>query len=332
MENVTTANFSKQSLCRNAVGAALALAAFGATAQAYPSKPIRVFVPFPAGGGTDVIARDITHRMSQTLKWTFVLENKPGSGGNLGVDAAAKAPADGYTLALGQSSNLSVNPSLYAKMPYDSIKDLTPIALVASAPLVLVVGADSPYKNLADVVAAAKAKPGSLNFASAGNGTVAHLTSESLQKAAGVKFTHVPYKGASQALTDVVSGQIQLYASSVPTLLGQIKNGKLRALVVTSAERVNDLPQVPTVAESGYKGFESSTWFGFVGPAGLPENVVRTLNTEINKALKSPELEQRLNQQGAIVLGGTPQHFGDVIKADIARWAPIIKESGAKLD
>jgi tripartite-type tricarboxylate transporter receptor subunit TctC len=317
---------------RGALCATLAMAALSASAQDYPSKPIRVFVPFPAGGGTDVIAREITQRLTQTLKWTFVLENKPGSGGNLGVDAAAKAPADGYTLALGQSSNLSVNPTLYSKMPYDSLKDLTPIALVASAPLLLVVSADSPYKSLADIVAAGKAKPGSLNFASAGNGTVAHLTIELLQKTAGTKFTHVPYKGASQAVTDLIGGQVQVYASSVPTLLGHIKNGKVRALAVTSAERITDLPQVPTVAESGYKGFESSTWFGFVGPAGIPQPVVAKLNTEINKALQSPELKQRLNEQGAMVLGGTPQQFAALIKSDIARWAPIIKESGAKLD
>lgn len=301
-------------------------------AQNYPSKPIRVIVPFPAGGGTDIIARDVTNKLSSTLGWSFVVENKPGSGGNLGVDAAAKAAADGYTLALGQTSNLAINPTLYSKMPYDSLKDLAPVGLVASAPLVLVVAADSPYKTLADIVNASKAKPASLNFASPGNGTVAHLSSELFQKTAGIKFTHIPYKGAAQASTDLIGGQVQLYMSSVPTLLGHIKNGKMRALAVTSLNRVDDLPQVPTVAESGYKGFEAVTWFGFVAPAAVPKDIVVRLNTEINKALQSADVKKKLGDQGADVMGGTPEQFSGLIKSDIARWAPIIKESGAKLD
>jgi len=321
-----------QLIRRSLLALGAGIVALGASAQTYPTKPIRVFVPFPAGGGTDIIARDVTNRLSTTLGWSFVIENKPGSGGNLGIDAAAKASADGYTLALGQSSNLAINPTLYGKMPYDSVKDLTPISLVASAPLVIVVAADSPFKSLAEVVAAAKAKPASLNFASPGSGTVAHLTSELLQKTAGIKFTHVPYKGAAQAVTDLIGGQVQLYASSVPTLIGHIRNGKVRPLAVTSAERADDLPQVPTVAESGYKGFESVTWFGFVGPAGIPPATIARLNTEINKALQSDELKKRLSDQGATLLGGSPEKFGALIKSDIARWAPIIKESGAKVD
>ncbi|TPQ43870.1 MULTISPECIES: Bug family tripartite tricarboxylate transporter substrate binding protein [Cupriavidus] len=311
---------------------AASLFALTAFAQTYPAKPIRVYVPFPAGGGTDVIAREVSNRVSVTQGWNIVIENKPGSGGNLGVDAAAKAPADGYTLALGQTSNLSVNPTLYARMPYDSVKDLTPISLVASAPLVIVVGADSPYKTLQDIMAASKAKPGSLNFASPGNGTVAHLTIELLQKTANVKFTHVPYKGASQATTDLIGGQVQLYAASIPTLLGQIRSGRLRAIAVTSAQRTTDLPQVPTVAESGYKGFESVTWFGFVGPAGIPQPIVTRLNAEINKVLQSPELKKKLSEQGATVLGGTPEQFASLIRSEIGRWSPIVKASGAKLD
>jgi tripartite-type tricarboxylate transporter receptor subunit TctC len=300
--------------------------------QGYPNKTIRVVVPFPAGGGTDIIAREVTNKLSTTLGWSFVVENKPGSGGNIGVDAAAKAPADGYTLALGQTSNLAINPTLYSKMPYDSVKDLTPVALVADAALVLVVGADSPYRTLADIVNASKAKPASLNFASSGNGTVTHLASELFQKTAGIKFTHVPYKGAAQASTDLIGGQVQLYMSSVPTLIGHIKNGKMRAIAVTSLTRVDDLPQVPTVAESGYKGFEAVTWFGFVAPAAMPKDIVVRLNTEINKALQTADVRTKLGDQGANVLGGTPEQFGALIKSDIARWAPIIKESGAKLD
>ncbi len=200
-------------------------------------------MPFPPGGGTDIIARETTQRVAAATGWTFVIENRPGAGGNLGVDAAAKSPPDGYTIVLGQTSNLAINPSLYAKMPYDPRKDLAPIVAVAEAPLVMVTGTGSPYKTVADAVAAGKAKPGAVNFASPGNGTVAHLSGELFQKAAGVKFQHVPYKGASQALTDVISGNVQIYVSSVPTLLGQIKQGKLRALAVTSAKRVDDLPR-----------------------------------------------------------------------------------------
>jgi tripartite-type tricarboxylate transporter receptor subunit TctC len=209
---------------------------------------------------------------------------------------------------------------------------LAPIGLVASAPLVLVVGVDSPIKSLADVVATSKAKPGSLNMATAGNGTVAHLASELFQKTAGVHFLHIPYKGAAQASTDVISGRVELYMSSVPTLIGHIKNGKMRAIAVTSLKRVDDLPAVPTIAESGYKGFEAVTWFGFVAPAGTPKDVVTLLNSELNKALQSGDVKQKLSDQGADVLGGSPEAFGSLIKSDLVRWAPIIKASGATLD
>jgi tripartite-type tricarboxylate transporter receptor subunit TctC len=300
-------------------------------ADAYPSKPIRLVVPFPPGGGTDAIARDVANELTTTLKWNFVVENRPGSGGNIGVDAAAKSTPDGYTIVLGQTSNLAINPTLYGHLPYDPLKDLTPVALVASAPLVFVVKADSPYKNLADLVAAAKAKPGTLNFASPGNGTVTHLTGELLQKEAGVTFTHVPYKGGSMALTDLLGGRVQIYAGSVPTLLGHIKSGQLRAIVVTSAQRDPNLPQVPTVGET-YKGFEAVTWFGFVAPAGTPQPIVAKLNAEINKALKTPELKKRLNDEGATVLGGSPEQFGTLIKSEIAKWAPVVKASGAHID
>lgn len=298
----------------------------------WPSKPIRTIVPFPAGGGTDIVARDVTQKMATTTKWTFVIDNKPGSGGNLGIDTAAKAPADGYSLVVGQTSNLAINPSLYSKLPYDPVKDLTPIGLIGNAPLVLVVGSNSPYKTLADVVKAAKAQPGFINYATSGNGTVAHLATELFQREAGVKLTHIPYKGASQGITDVISGQVQLYMSSVPTLLGHIKNGKLRALAVTAAKRTDDLPQIPTVAEYGYKGFEAVTWFGLLGPAKLPASVVATANTELNKALNSPDLRKKLEDQGLNVTPGSSDEFGKLIKADIAKWAPVVKDSGAKVD
>ncbi|MDM0056422.1 tripartite tricarboxylate transporter substrate binding protein [Variovorax sp. J22G47] len=303
-----------------------------ASAQAYPSRPIKLIVPFPAGGGTDLIAREVANKVAVSNGWSIIIDNKPGSGGNLGVDAAAKAPADGYTLVLGQTSNLAINPTLYAKLPYDPQKDLTPVVEVASAPLVLVVAADSPYKTLADVVAAAKAKPESLNYASSGSGTVAHLATELFQKTAAVKFTHVPYKGAAQGSTDLIGGQIQMYMSSVPTLIGYIRSGKMRAITVTSPKRTADLPSIPTVSESGFKGFEAVTWFGVAGPAGLPKDVVTKLNGAFNKALQDPEVRKKLASQGADALGGTPEQFAKLIHDDIGRWGPIVKESGAKVD
>ncbi|TDF65387.1 tripartite tricarboxylate transporter substrate binding protein [Cupriavidus sp. L7L] len=315
-----------------AIAGILLASATAHAAPQYPSKPIRVIVPFPAGGGTDIIAREVTTTVARSTGWVFVVENKPGSGGNLGVDAAAKAPADGYTIALGQTSNLAINPSLYERLPYDPLKDLAPISLIASAPLVLVTHVNSPYKTMKDAIQSARAKPGSLNFASPGNGTVAHLGGEQLQGTAKVKFTHVPYKGAAQAVNDLMGGQVDLYMASVPTLLGHIKNNKLRPLAVTSSKRLQDLPQVPTVAESGYPGFETATWFGFVAPAATPKEIVMRLNTEFNKALKSPALASKLNEQGASVLGGTPEAFTALIKQDIGRWAAVIKASGTKLD
>ena len=304
----------------------------GAFAQAYPNKAIRVVVPFPPGGGTDIIARQVTQTVAASTGWTFVIENKPGAGGNLGVDAAAKSAPDGYTLVLGQTSNLAINPTLYARMPYDVQKDLAPIVLVANAPLVMVTGTASPYKTLADAVNAAKAKPGAVNFASPGNGTVAHLTSELFQKAAEVKTQHIPYKGAAQALTDVISGTVELYMSSVPTLLGQIKQGKLRALAVTSDKRVDDLPQTPTINESGYKGFDAVTWFGFLAPAGTPADVIQKLNAEFNKALQQPALRKKLGDEGADPAGGSIEQFATLIREDGVRWGRVVRDSGVRID
>ncbi|MDN4590368.1 LacI family transcriptional regulator [Xenophilus aerolatus] len=314
-----------------ALAAASLLAATAAHAETWPARPIRLVVPFPAGGGTDIIARELTNKLT-SYGYNFVVDNKPGSGGNLGVDAAAKAAPDGYTLVLGQTSNLAINPTLYTKLPYDPLKDLTPISLVATSPLVVVAGTATPYKTLADVVKTAKAKPDSINYASSGNGTVAHLAMESFQKAAGIKLTHIPYKGAAQGVTDVISGQVQLYVSSVPTLLPHIKSGKMHALALTSLQRASDLPQVPTVAESGYKGFEAITWFGIAGPAGLPKEIVAKLNADINKALQDPALKQKLSGQGADVQGSSAADFAKLIRDDIPRWGKLVKDSGAKVD
>jgi tripartite-type tricarboxylate transporter receptor subunit TctC len=311
---------------------ALAILAHPGQAQTYPAKPIKLIVPFPPGGGTDLFARTIGQKLAETRKWVIVVENKPGVGGNLGVEQAAKSPPDGYTMVMGQTSNLAINPTLFPKLPYDPIRDLAPVSLVASAPLVLVVAANSPFKSLADVVAAAKAKPDHVTFASPGNGTVAHLTGELFQNAAGIKFQHVPYKGSSQALTDLMGGQVQVFMSSVPTALSQIKGGKLRAIAVTGVKRAAELPKVPTIAESGFKGFDATTWFGLLVPAKTPPEIVKRLNEEVNTVLKDPEVRAKLATEGGEVLGGTPEQFAALLKADIGRWGKVVKDSGAKVD
>ncbi|HRO59612.1 MAG TPA: tripartite tricarboxylate transporter substrate binding protein [Burkholderiaceae bacterium] len=309
----------------------LACSILPAAAQAeYPERAIRLIVPFPPGGGTDALARQAASKVAANTGWTIVTENRPGAGGNLGVDAVAKAPADGYMLVLGQTSNLAINPTLYAKLPYDPERDLTPIGLVASAPLVLVVAADSPYKTVADIVTAAKRQPGALNYASSGNGTVAHLTTEQLQKAAGIQLTHIPYKGAAQGANDLIGGQIEMYMSSVPTLIGHIRSGKMRALAVTSLKRTDDLPDVPTLAESGFKDFEAVTWFGLAGPAGLSADIVRKLNSAFNEALQQQDVRQHFQAQGAEVWTSTPEEFGELIRSERVRWGRIVKDSGAR--
>ncbi|HZE59798.1 MAG TPA: tripartite tricarboxylate transporter substrate binding protein [Burkholderiales bacterium] len=300
--------------------------------QAYPARPIKLIVPFPPGGGTDISARTVANKLSEGGKWTFVVENKPGAGGNLGMEQAAKSAADGYTLVIGQTSNLAINPALYAKLPYDPLRDLSPVALIVSAPVVLVVNANSKYESLADLVAAARKDPGAVTYASPGNGTVSHLAGEQLQRAAVVKLTHVPYKGASQALTDTLGGQVQSFMSSVPSALGQLRGGKLRALAVTSAKRSPELPAVPTVAESGYPGFEASTWYGLLAPAGTPAPIVARLNAEVNRVLATPEVRGRLASEGGDTLGGSPERFAAFLAAEHAKWGRAVRESGAKAD
>ncbi|GKS91128.1 MULTISPECIES: tripartite tricarboxylate transporter substrate binding protein [unclassified Acidovorax] len=331
------------SLTRRALGAPLSIALLGITALAfsagtaqaqsgYPNKPIRLIVPFPPGGGTDMIARTVAQKLTEQHKWNVVVDNRPGAGGNLGVDAVAKSAPDGYTLVMGQTSNLAINPSLYAKLPYDPLKDLVPVALVSSAPIVMAAPANSPYKTFADVVAAAKAKPDGITLGYSGNGTVAHLAGELAENAAGIKLRHVPYKGAAQAMTDLVGGQIDLYMSAVPTLLGQVRNAKLRAVVITSLKRSDQLPQTPTLAESGYKDFEAASWYGVLAPAGTPAPIVQQLNKAINQALAQPDVAEKLRSEGGDVLGGTPEKFGALLKSEVPRWAKIVKDSGASLD
>lgn len=304
--------------------AASALASSAFAQAGYPEKPIRLIVPFPPGGGTDIISRIVGDKLSSTLGWKIVVENKAGAGGTLGLDAAAKSKADGYTMVMAQTSNLSIAPSLMTGLPYDPIKDFTPVTLVSEVPIAITVGADSPIKTFADLVKAAKAEPGKVLFASPGIATVAHLTGEYLQKVAGIKYKHVPYKGLAQALPDVISGRATFYASSVESANGPVKAGQLRAIAVTSAKRLPEWPNVPTVAESGFPGFQAVTWFGIAVPAGTPEPIVNRLNAEITKVLQSPDVKERI--EGDVVTG--PAAFASIIKTDHAKWADVIKDAG----
>jgi len=289
-------------------------------------------VPFPPGGGTDLIARTVVQRIVDSKGWNVIVENRPGAGGNLGVDAVAKATPDGYMVVMGQTSNLAINPALYAKLPYDPLKDLVPVALVSSSPIVIATSVNSSYRTFADVVAAAKARPDRVTLGYSGNGTVSHLAGELAQDAADVKLSFVPYKGAGQAMTDLFGGQIDLYMSTVATLVGQVRNGKLRAIAITSAQRTPLLPDTPTLAESGYKNFEASSWFGVLAPAGTPPAVVKTLNAAINDALKDPIVADKLRGEGGDVLGGTPEQFSQLLRTELPRWARIVKDSGATVE
>jgi tripartite-type tricarboxylate transporter receptor subunit TctC len=311
----------------------LLFASCAAVAQdSYPDKPIKLIVPFPPAGGTDVLSRSVAQSITTANGWTFVVENRPGAGGNIGLEAAARAPADGYTIAMGQTSNLAVNPALYSKMNFDPLKDFAPIALVSSQPLILVVAANSPYTSLKAVVDAARTKPGGLNMASPGSGTIGHVGGEIFQRRAGIKLTHVPYKGAGPAVTDLIGGSVDVYFGNSQSVGGLIAGGKLRALAVTSPTRMASYPDVPTIAESGYPGFEAATWSGLVAPAGTPQKVVERLNAEVLKALKRADLLKKLEDDGSTPLGGTPAQFADFIRSEQAKWGSAVREAGIKAD
>ena len=326
--------FSRKAFAALAGITALALLGGGsARAQdAWPSKPIKLIVPFPPSGGTDLLSRELAAAISATTKWTFVIENRPGAGGNIGLEAAAKAAPDGYTIAMGQTANLAVNPALYAKPPFDAIKDFAPIALVSAQPLVLVVSSQSPYRTLADLVAAAKARPGTLNMGSPGNGTVGHIGGELFQRQAGIRCIHVPYKGAGPAVTDLMGGSIDLYFGNSQSVSTLVSSGRLRAVAVTSTRRMAIFPAVPTVAESGYPGFEAGTWSGLVAPAGTPRVIVERLNAETAKALLRKDLLDKLAADGSEPMGGSSQRFADFIRAEHAKWGAVIREAGIRLD
>jgi tripartite-type tricarboxylate transporter receptor subunit TctC len=312
---------------------AAALLAMVCVAQAadYPAKPIRFIVPFPPGGGTDIVSRLVTNKLSDTLGWRIVIDNRAGAGGSVGMEAAANSAPDGYTLVMGQTSNLAVSPALYAKLPYSPMRDFAPVSLVSMIPITVMVMAKAPYKSVADLVNAAKAKPGQVTYASTGNGTIGHLTGEMLQRLAGVKFIHVPYKGASQAFPDLLGGRVDYFLASLETAIPQVKAGTIRAIAVTSVQRAPVMPDVPTVAESGYKGFEANTWTGVLLAARTPQPIIDRLNKEIARVLDLPDMHERLNTGGSPLQTG-PKAFAALLKADTEKWARIVKDAGVKVE
>ena len=309
------------------VAAAYTLSASGAMAQAsFPAHPIRLVVPFPAGGATDIFARAVSQKLGEKLgSATIVVDNKPGAGGTIGSDIVAKAPADGYTLLLATSSTHSIGPSLGGKLPYDAVADFTPIVHVGSAPNLMVVPKSSPAKSVKEWIAYAKANPGKLNYGSSGSGTIVHLMGEYFKAQTGVFLVHIPYRGTSLAMPDLVSGKLDVLFDSFPSALPHVKEGRLRALGITSLKRSPLFPEVPAIAET-VPGFEATTWFGLYGPKAMPPELVARINTAVNQALREADVKDRLARLGIEPVGGTPQQFSAMLATDRAKWGKIIKD------
>ena len=327
----------RRRLCRwgalvASVALSLGICAPGASAQSvYPTKPIRLVIPFPPGGATDIVGRSLALKLSASLGQQVVVDNKPGAGGVIGADSVAKSPADGYTLVLATSSTHSVGPALNARMPYDATRDFMPIVNVATAPSVLVVGAQFPATTAGELVSLIKRNPGKYNFGSSGIGTYPHLTGEMFKWRAGNLFAvHIPYRGTGLVITDLVTGQIAFLMDSVVSAQSHIRDGKVRPLAVSGHQRIASLPQVPTFAEAGISGMEISNWFGLLAPAGTPADVVNRINREVNAALKSPDLVERLLRVGAEPAGGTPEQLRDTIRHEFDNWKSLIARVGIK--
>ena len=317
---------------RPLLAAALFCIAGPAFAQAYPSKPVKIIVPFTAGSATDIIARVMADYLGKSMGQPFVVENKPGAGGIVGTEQAKIAPPDGYTLVAAGSGPFGINPGVYSKLPYDPVKDFELIGNVVLTPQALVVGAQTPYRNVKEFVAAAKAKPGEIAYASLGNGSTSHLTMEAFQSAAGIKLNHIPFKGSSDAQTQIIGGSVPVMSDTVPGVLAQVKAGKLRAIGVAIPKRSPYLPDVPTIAEQGYPGFESVGWIGLAAPAKTPAPILDRLNAEIRKMLQDPAVKERLDQLAFTPVGDTRAEFNTWVRNEIAKWSKVAKDSGAKAD
>ncbi|MHB0769548.1 Bug family tripartite tricarboxylate transporter substrate binding protein [Bradyrhizobium sp. 5.13L] len=313
-------------------GLAMLLPTAGHSQAIYPSKAIHIVVPFAPGGSTDVLARRLGDKLAAAWGQPVVVDNRPGAGGTVGADSVAKSAPDGYTLLAGVTGSNAIAQALYAKLPYDVIKDFAPLSMMVSAPLVLAVNPDVKANTAAEFLALAKSKPDALSFGSAGNGTSMHLTGEMYKQAAGVSMVHVPYRGSAAMLTDLMSGQIQVTFGDVLVLMPQIQAGKVRALAVTSKTRHPLLPDVPTLDEAGLKGFEALSWQGLFAPAGTPPEVVEKLSAEVNKALQSADIKDYFAAQGFIVQGSTPAAFKAFIASEVQKWTPIVKNSGAQVN
>ncbi|MEO8507545.1 MAG: tripartite tricarboxylate transporter substrate binding protein [Betaproteobacteria bacterium] len=318
-------------ICTLVLACAALIAPQPAHAQAWPTKSIRLVVPYSAGGSSDFVARTLAQKLSEELGQSVVVENKPGVAGILGTEIVAKSPPDGYTLSLVGMTTLAANPSLYKSLPYDAIKDFAPISVAIVSPLVLVVNPEVPAKTVQELIAYAKANPGKVNFGSAGVGNTLHLAGELFKSTAGIDIVHVPYKGASAAMTDLVGGRIQMMIDLIQTPLANIQAGKLRPLGVTSTSRVSQLPQVPTIAESGLPGFEFATWIGIAAPAGTPKPIIDRIHQAMVKALAMPDLKEAFGKQGMVPAPSTsPEAFAKQIKSETARIAELAKNSGIK--
>jgi tripartite-type tricarboxylate transporter receptor subunit TctC len=313
--------------------AALALAgvAAGASAQAWPSKPIKLLIPFPPGGGTDFVSRAVGTKLAETTGWNVVLENRPGAAGNIAIAAAANSPADGYTIVMGQSDNMMLGPWLLQSAGYDTVKSFTPIVQVSVAPLVIAAAVGSKITGPAEMIAAGKAGNG-ITWATAGSGSVGHLFGEQLRQATGMKLTQVHYKGAAPAITDVIGGQVDVTILSSGSVLPQIRGGKLRAVAVTPGKRSPILPDTPTIAEAGLKDVDVSIWLGLFAPVGTPPEIVARINAEVNKVLQMLDIREKLGGQGIAPAGGTAESFAAFVRDDYARWGKVVKESGVKVD
>ncbi len=307
-----------------------AAATVPALAQNYPAKPVRIIVPFAPGGGSDFIGRFIAQRLTDSFGKQVIVENKPGAGGVLGIEQGVKSAPDGYTLVL-IASSYTVNPAIY-KLSFDPVGDITPIIQLSQGPLLVVVRPSLPAKNLKELIALAKSKPGQINFASSGQGSVIHLATELFDTMAGVKMNHIPYKGTGPALTDTIGGQTDVFFSSTATAMPHVQAGKLRALAVTTAKRIPALPDVPTVAEAGVPGYDVVLWHGLIGPKGMPKEIVARVNAEATKALKLKETAQQLQNDGVAPAGGTPEEFGATIKKEIAMWRKVVTDAGVKVE
>src|SRR3954463_12971345 len=299
--------------------------------SSFPAKPVRIFVPYAAGGGVDILARTLGDVVSKQWGQSVVIENRPGAGGVLASQALIASAPDGYTLIVVASGH-ATNPLLYPKIPYDTFKDFTPIGLLASSPNILLVRADSPFKTLPDLLAQARAKPGSLSYGMAGNGTSTHLAGELLKNLARVDIVAIPYKGGAPAMNDLLGGQIPMSFNNGPESIGQIGAGKVRALAVTTAKRAPFLPDVPTMAEAGVPGYDTGVWWGLLGPAGMPANIVAQLSSDFQAVLKATAVRERLNTLGASPIGSSPKEFDALIRADYEKWGPIIKAAGMKAE